>query len=418
MTPGRPGSVPADAAPSQTAPSDVIRRFAEEDHPNVVGLIQRLVRVPSRGGLDPYEEIIDVVSGWLDDHDLPVRHLHDEATGHSVGIVCDVQGGHAGPRYVLNACLDTAPFGDPDAWQHAPTSGTIDDGWLYGRGSADCKAAIAIFVHLAARIRKQAEQLYGTLTLLFDCDEHTGHFGGAKRYFAGPDAPDDVAGVMIGYPGIEQIVVGGRGFLRMELAVRGTAGHTGGRRSISNNAIEKAAGLVRALAEHRTPSVTDPILGLPPKLTVTKIGGGESYSIIPDHCTLAVDIRLTTTFDELDARELVRQITAQGDEQWPSTQPTSIIFHESWPAYVLDEEAPIRRALTSAARRHLPGAVAPRVAGPSNIGNYLAQLGIDATAGLGVRYECLHGTDERIDLTTIPAIQATYHEAVLTLLSP
>jgi succinyl-diaminopimelate desuccinylase len=417
MTPGRPGSVPADAAAARPAQSNVIRRFAEEDHHSVVGLIQQLVRVPSRGGLDPYEEIIGVVSGWLNGQGLPARYLHDEATGRPVGVVCDVRGGQAGPRYVLNACLDTAPFGDPDAWRHAPTSGTIDDGWLYGRGSADSKAAVAIFGHLAARVRAQAEQLHGTLTLLFDCDEHTGLFSGAKRYFAGQDAPDDVAGVMIGYPGAKQIVVGGRGFLRLELTVRGTAGHTGSKRSPSGNAIEKAAGLVRTLAEHRTPSLTDPVLGLPPKLTVTKISGGESYSIIPDRCTLAVDARLTTSFDELDARDLVKRIATQVDEQWPSSQPTSITFHESWPAYVLDEEAPIRHALTSAAHQNLPGLVLTKVAGPSNIGNYLAQLGIDATAGLGVRYEGLHGTDERIDLATIPAIQSTYHEAILTLLS-
>jgi succinyl-diaminopimelate desuccinylase len=58
------------------------------------------------------------------------------------------------------------------------------------------------------------------------------------------------------------------------------------------------------------------------------------------------------------------------------------------------------------------------VAGPSNIGNYLAKLGIDATAGLGVNYKGLHATDERIELATIPIIQAIYHEAVRTLLNP
>ena len=60
------------------------------------------------------------------------------------------------------------------------------------------------------------------------------------------------------------------------------------------------------------------------------------------------------------------------------------------------------------------GFLTPRL---SKIGNYLAKLGIPATAGLGVRYDGLHGTDERIDIATIPPIQSTYHEAVLTLLA-
>ena len=59
-----------------------------------------------------------------------------------------------------------------------------------------------------------------------------------------------------------------------------------------------------------------------------------------------------------------------------------------------------------------------KVAGPSNIGNYLAKLGIDATAGFGVRYKNLHGANEKIELATISAVQTIYHEAALRLLSP
>jgi hypothetical protein len=59
----------------------------------------------------------------------------------------------------------------------------------------------------------------------------------------------------------------------------------------------------------------------------------------------------------------------------------------------------------------------PKVAGPSNIGNYLAGLGIPATAGFGVAYEGVHAADERIRLDTIPVVQAVYHAAVLDLLA-
>jgi len=153
-----------------------------------------------------------------------------------------------------------------------------------------------------------------------------------------------------------------------------------------------------------------------PKLTVTTIEGGESHSIIPDRCSITIDVRLTTTFDKKTASELIASVAADIDERW-QTRATKIAFKESWPAYGLDEAAPIRLALSRAAQVHLPHPVLAKVAGPSNIGNFLASLGIDATAGLGVRYEGLHGTDERIDLTTIPAVQATYHDAILELLS-
>ena len=53
----------------------------------------------------------------------------------------------------------------------------------------------------------------------------------------------------------------------------------------------------------------------------------------------------------------------------------------------------------------------------ANIGNYLAGPGIPATAGFGVTYTGLHGTDERIRLDTIPTVQAVYHATALALLS-
>jgi succinyl-diaminopimelate desuccinylase len=42
-------------------------------------------------------------------------------------------------------------------------------------------------------------------------------------------------------------------------------------------------------------------------------------------------------------------------------------------------------------------------------------LGLEATAGFGVRYDGLHGTDERIAVATILSAHSVYCEAVLRL---
>jgi succinyl-diaminopimelate desuccinylase len=195
---------------------------ARADRASVQALTVDLVRVASRGGIDPYEPVLDLLDGWLTDRGLPVRVLHDPAR-ERVGLVCDLDGARSRPRLVLDACVDTAPFGDEKAWTYPPTSATVRDGWLWGRGAADSKVGAAIFCHLAARLAGQTRAWRGGLTLLLDADEHTGGFGGARAYFTGPDAPADVLGVMIGYPGIDHLVVGGRGLLRR-------AGHPGDRR--------------------------------------------------------------------------------------------------------------------------------------------------------------------------------------------
>jgi succinyl-diaminopimelate desuccinylase len=385
-------------------------RAAREDYDAVVELTRTLVRVPSRGGIDPYEPVLECMSAWLGEHGLACRRVAGPG-GATVALTCEVAGGRPGPRFVLDACLDTAPFGDEAAWTHPPTSGQIAGGWLHGRGSSDSKAGAAIFAHVAARLRDTAGGFDGSVVLLFDVDEHTGGFGGATAYFehAGP-----VAGVMIGYPGLDHVVTGGRGVLRARIHVHSVAGHSGSTRT-GAGAITKAAYLIRTLSEVPLPGPPGPEFPVPAKLTVTAISGGEGYSMVPDLCTVNVDIRLTPALDDPAAAALLRDAVTSTDAAWPGTAPTEVEVTTRWPPYALPDGSPLRDALlTGAARAGL--APAAKIAGPSNIGNYLAGLGIPATAGFGVDYQGLHGTDERIRLESIPAVQAAYHQALLILL--
>jgi succinyl-diaminopimelate desuccinylase len=386
---------------------------ARDDHDAVVKLTRELVRIPSRGGADPYDPVLDWMASWLGGHGLASRRLVGPR-GTTVALACEVTGACPGPRYVLDACLDTAPFGDETAWTYPPTSGEITGGWMHGRGSADSKAGAAIFAHIAARLHAETGRLQGSVVLLFDVDEHTGSFGGARAYFEGPHAPDRVDGVMIGYPGLDYVIVGGRGVLRTRICVHGIAGHSGGSRT-APGAIAKAATLISQLASVRLPGPVGPEFPLPAKLTVTAITGGEGYSTVPDLCTFNVDVRLTSALDATAAIGLLRSRAAAVDDAWPGTRPTDVEITTRWPPFALPVDSALRRALLSAA-----GAagldVAAKVAGPSNIGNYLAGLGIPATAGFGVDYHGLHGTDEMIRLDSIPQIQAVYHQALLTLL--
>jgi succinyl-diaminopimelate desuccinylase len=386
---------------------------AREDVADVVKLTRELVRVPSRGGIDSYDPVLETMAAWLGEHGLACRRVPGPG-GAAVALTCEVPGGRPGPRYVLDACLDTAPFGDEAAWTYPPLSGEITGGWLHGRGSSDSKAGAAIFAHVAARFRDMAGGFGGSVVLLFDVDEHTGGFGGAKAYFEGAGAPEGVDGVMIGYPGLDHVITGGRGVLRARVDVHAIAGHSGSSRA-GAGAIAKAADLVRALRDAPLPGPAGPGFPLPARLTVTAVRGGEGYSMVPDLCSINVDIRLTPALDDLAAAALLTGAAASVDAAWPGTPPTGVEVTTRWPPYALPDGSPLRKALLQAAAR-AGLAPAAKVAGPSNIGNYLAGLGIPATAGFGVGYEGLHGTDERIRLDTIPVVQAAYHQALLTLL--
>jgi succinyl-diaminopimelate desuccinylase len=226
---------------------------------------------------------------------------------------------------------------------------------------------------------------------------------------------------MIGYPGPDHVVVGCRGFLRAAITVTSTAGHSGSSAPASGNAVEKAAELVHRLVRTELPTVASEAFPLPPKLTVTAMHGGEGsggYTIVPDRCMVHVDVRLTPAFDAAAATALLEQEAVAVDREHSTAHPTLLEVVGTWPAYRLNSGSLLSTALLRAAERATGRAPQPKVAGPSNIGNYLAGLGIEATAGFGVAYRNAHGTDECIDVSTIPSVQAAYHEAVVTLLSP
>jgi succinyl-diaminopimelate desuccinylase len=383
------------------------------DTVSIVELLTALVRIPSRGGSDACAPVLDCVEAWLGAHDVATRRLLS-TDGEPLGLYAVIRGAAHGPHYVLNATLDTAGFGDESTWTHPPLAAHIDDGWLYGRGSADSKAAVAVFAHLAAAFAQRAATLCGTLGVLFDLDEHTGRFGGARAFFDADDAPRP-DGVVIGYPGIERIMAGARGFVRARLVVRGVAAHSGASSTRGLNAAIRGARLAAALGDVVLP--VDAAFGRPAQLTVTRIRAGDGgFTSVPDRCDLSIDCRLTPDFDQAQVRRVIEGIVRDHDAQYDASLATSIEWIAGWPAYRVPDAHPMARALYDAARIEL-GADLPReVAGPSNIGNYLASLGVPALCGFGVRCAGIHAADERIELASIAPVYRIYERALLTLL--
>jgi hypothetical protein len=132
-----------------------IQRQALTDAPSVTTFAQELIRTPSRGGIDDPEPILTIVENWLRRNKLPHRRLRtpDDAPA---AVIIEIAGSRPGPAWVLDACLDTAPFGDETAWSFSPTAGDLSPhGMLRGRGATDSKTAAAMFCHLAAAVSRR-----------------------------------------------------------------------------------------------------------------------------------------------------------------------------------------------------------------------------------------------------------------------
>lgn len=383
---------------------------------SIVDLLQALVRTPSRAGEDDLDPICALIGQWLAERKLSVRELFSES-GRRVGVYAQIRGQAPGRWTILDATLDTAGFGDPTTWSCGPTDARIEGGWLWGRGAADSKAAVALFSELLSCMSHE-RRFAGRIGVLFDCDEHSGAFGGARAFFDHPDEsgmaprPD---GVFIGYPGMDRIIVGCRGFVRARLRVHGVAAHSGSSRSQGVNAVSRAVALCQQLERWSLPG-PDEAFPLPPKLTLTGLkGGSESFTQVPDACEVRVDIRLTPRFTDEHAHKALAESVSALDAAFPAVAPTDVDWIPGWPAYRLRPNHPLARALRDASRDELGTEVPTAVVGPSNIGNYLASLGVPALCGFGVRFEGIHAADERIDLDSLEPVYRIYRAALRTL---
>lgn len=380
---------------------------------SIVDLAASLVRLPSRAGIDEVERILDFLTDWLARRGLEPARL-SAPTGNDVGLFLHLKSSEPGPAVCLNACLDTAPFGDEEAWTRPPASGVVEDGRLYGRGAADSKIAVSIFSHLALAFHQEKSLPRGELFVVFDADEHTGDFHGIKTFLeTAPRKPD---AVLIGYPGNDKLVVGSRGFLRAEVTAYGRAAHSGSSQPAGRNAIEKAMRLIESLSTHSLPVESDAYFSIGPKLTVTEVHGGEGFSLVPDRCCFKIDFRLTPNVNAEVAAEWIESVVKGLDDMDEQSRPTRIDWKESWPAYRVPLESPLVKQFLHTAKEVFGRSVEPVISGPSNIGNYLSARGIPALSGFGVSYRNIHGTDESIEVETVMPVYEVYRRAIERIL--
>ena len=383
---------------------------------SITELIRTLVAIPSRAGEDDLGHMCRCVEAWLRGRGIEPGVLLGRS-GERLGLYGEIAGTAPGRWTVLNATLDTAGYGDPASWTFGPTDPHVADGWLYGRGSADSKAAVALFSHLLVDLQRDRD-FAGRIGVLFDCDEHSGRFAGARAFFDHPhegQRPPRPDGVLIGYPGMDAIVAGCRGFLRCRLQVHGIAAHSGSVRERGVNAVSRALALGQRLQALSLPAA-DEDFALPPQVTITGMhGGGEGFSQIPDLCEIKLDIRLTPVFTDASAREAVLRAVDEADAQCPQAPRTGVVWHDGWPAYRVPDSHPLVSALREACRAQLGSDVPVAIVGPSNIGNYLASLGVPALCGFGVRDQGIHGANERIELASIEPVYNVYRDALRRL---
>lgn len=262
---------------------------AANPHPAIT-LLKDLVRFPSLS----HEEaaVADFVEAYVLDAGVSVARRDNNVYFWL---------GEGNNRLLLNSHLDVVP---PSAdHPYDPFDPVEVDGQLYGRGTVDAKASGATMttalLNLAAEGWTPPDgQVMVALTA---CEETGGGYNGLEDLR--PHLPP-LSAALVGEPTDLQPCIAQKGLLILRLEAHGTTAHAA-RAHLGDNAILKAGRDLQRLAGFAFEKA-DPFLGRP-TLSPTMIEGGTARNVVPDRCTVYLDIRTTPAYTHEEIIDLLSE---------------------------------------------------------------------------------------------------------------
>jgi succinyl-diaminopimelate desuccinylase len=262
-----------------------------------VDLTRTICDIPSVSGDE--ETLADAIFATVS----PLDHLEVYRDGDTIVARTDL--GRA-QRAVIAGHIDTVPING-----NVPTKDITVDGepFLWGRGTVDMKAGVAVQLKLAAELVAPRVDI---TWMWYDHEEVDADLNGLTRLAR--TRPDLFAGdfAILGEPSNGEVEGGCNGNLRAMVRTTGVRAHSA-RAWIGENAIHKAAPILGRLADYRPRDVEVEGLVYREGLNAVRIGGGVAGNVIPDLCEVEVNYRFAPSRDVAEAERHVRDVFAGFD---------------------------------------------------------------------------------------------------------
>jgi len=232
---------------------------------------------------------------------LSVPHLQLGRDGNAIWAKTDLGRDR---RLIIAGHLDTVPVAN-----NLPSrvvTGPDGKPWLWGRGTVDMKAGLAIMAYLATSIDAPACDV---TWVFYDCEEIEADRSGLGR-LAANDPSLMLADLAILMEPTDGAIEGGcQGSMRFQITTTGLAAHSG-RGWLGHNAIHDVTAVLNQLLANQDqfgPVVVDG-LEFREGLNATTISGGLAGNVIPDSCTVQMNYRFAPSLSPEEAEDRMRQL--------------------------------------------------------------------------------------------------------------
>jgi succinyl-diaminopimelate desuccinylase len=285
-------------------------------------------------------------------------------------------------RVVLAGHLDTVPIND-----NFP-SRLVDD-LIYGCGTSDMKSGVALALHLAVTL---PDPCYDVTYLFYEAEEIDSRYNGLN--LASQAHPEWLVAdfAVLLEPTYGVVEAGCQGTLRALVRTTGRRAHTA-RAWRGVNAIHAMGEALRRLEDYRPRTVTIDGCTYREGLSAVRISGGVAGNVVPDECTIEVNLRFTPDRTEKQALQHVHEVFDGFDVELTDSAPGA------------------RPGLSAAPAREFLGAIGAEPAaklGWTDVARFAA-LGIPAL-NYGPGDPLLaHAPDEHVEIGKIRDGAATLH---------
>jgi len=367
-------------------------------------LLKQLIRAESTAAQGE-SAAAEVIARHFQDHGIDCRV--DRWDGGRSNVIAHVKTARRRPALLFVCHLDVVGPGE-EPWRHPPFEAVEDHGRIYGRGTVDMKGAIASVVTAICEVVDGKTTLEGDMVFAATAGEETDS-AGVLRFMEDRAWLPKLAGIVIPEPTDLAVITAHRGLFWLKITTKGKAVHS----SMAERGVNAIGSMKRVLDElehYRIEFPPHPELGKS-SMSINTIGGGETMNIVPDRCTLGVDVRTLPGQSHETIRYDFERMLAKLTAAVPQFE-AALVVERSAGAMETDPDCEFVKTFCSAVDVDLTNAIGFTTDAP-----HLASLGAPIVIyGPGDPKLC-HQVDEYIDVADLRTGADFFQRVILAFLS-
>lgn len=268
----------------------------------------------------------------------------------------------------------------------------VYDDKITGPGVIDCKGGIAIGFLCMKALLENGCQKHVRMILTSD-EEISNILGGQEEIrFIQESAQGFPCAINCETAERDEVVVGRKAILKYRLDITGKSGHAGKHYFTSKNAIEEAAHKIIALHSKSVEGGNT--------YSCNIINGGSVLNIIPDKCSVSIDIRAVTVKDMEIAKQVVADIANTAFVPGTTCEVTLLSMRP--PMEKTEGTMAILHRLLDVCHKHDLGSLTPFESGGGSDSCYTQIAGIPSICGMGASGGRQHSPEEFLNPASIP----------------